>query len=68
MTKVADLKKNKEDPKAGGTLVKELLSKTLGKSGKPSAIKLKIKFGGKGESKSKPKKGMSSNPATYHRP
>ena len=61
MTKVADLKKNKEDPKAGGTLVKELLSKTLGKSGKPSAIKLKIKFGGK--EKSKPKRRKPSGPA-----
>ena len=65
MTKVSELSKNKEamKPGAGASLDKDLLNKTLGKSGKPSAIKLKIKFGGKSESRTKRK--TNRGPASH---
>jgi hypothetical protein len=53
MAKVKDLVK--KDDKAPiskgqtGTLVKDLLSKSMSKGGKLKAIKVKVKFGGKNE-------------------
>jgi hypothetical protein len=63
--KVRDLMPKQKEPEAG-SLVKDLVSKAMGKSGKVKAIKLKIKFGA-GEKSDKPKKRtVSHNPATHH--
>lgn len=64
MTKVSTMMKPKDQPmskQAGGTLVKDLLSKSMSKGGKLKAIKVKIKFGGDKSAKSKKK--TSSSPA-----
>ena len=51
MAKVKDLVKDKDNAPvskgAAGTLVKDLLSKSVSKGGKLKAIKVKIKFGDK---------------------
>ena len=51
----------KDDKSTAGTLVKDLLSKSLKKGGKLKAIKVKIKFGG--GSNSKPKRHVNHGPA-----
>jgi hypothetical protein len=59
--KVRDLSKQKEmSGDQAHNLVKDMLSKSLSKSGKVKALKLKVKFGG-GE-KSKHKKHKVSGP------
>lgn len=59
--KVKDLTKQKDmSGDQAHSLVKDLLSKSLSKSGKVKALKVKIKFGG-GE-KSKPKHKRLSGP------
>ncbi len=60
--KVKDLSKQKDmSGETAHTLVKDLLSKSMSKSGKVKALKLKIKFNG-GEKSSKPKKRKPSGP------
>lgn len=64
--KVKELMKDKKaenQPVKGTSLVKDLLSKTVGKGGKIKAIKVKVKFGGKSEKDNK--KSVSHDPAGH---
>jgi hypothetical protein len=52
------MKKKAPEDKGTGTAVKDLITATMAKGGKPKAIKVKVKFGG-GKDSYKPKKRSS---------